>query len=244
MELVPASRFSIDDLTAAYNGTKLGLCMLGVRKERAWLTRLGVLPALRRNGCGQAMVEHCIEQAARRGAQLVTLEVIIGNEPAFRLFEKLGFRHVRRLVVLRRPPGTPPANHHPPAAILTWLDTPRILACAAARPWQPAWTNQTESLCNAGDVQGLHIEEEGSGRRGWASYQRSALQLTRLIIGPDGDSPFAPAYTLLHHLHMRFPTLDTIAENVPADAPHLDAFYAHGYVNSFARVEMALSLEG
>ena len=70
------------------------------------------------------------------------------------------------------------------------------------------------------------------------SFQKTALQLTRVIIGPDNGSPVAPAYNLLHHLHARFPTLDTVAENVPVDALHLDAFYAHGYVESFARIEM------
>lgn len=275
MDLIPASRFTIDQLTHAYNQTRidylvpmpmsahrlqeyvdtydvdldasvvamdgeemLGLCMLAVREGRSWITRLGVLPTARRRGSGEAMMEYVIAQSDERKLPLIQLEVIVGNEPAHKLFVKLGFEDVRRLLILRRPPGTPPANHHPPNARARWLETDKALERAATRPWSPAWTNQTESLRNASGVEALSVEESSTGRGGWVTFQKTALQLKRIIIGPDTGSPVAPAYNLLHHLHTRFPTLDTIAENIPVDALHLDAFYAHGYVESFARIEM------
>jgi hypothetical protein len=90
-KLIPASHFTIEELTAIYNQTRvdymvpmpmnaarlaeyvdiydvdlehslvavredelLGVAMLGVRQDRAWLTRLGVLPHTRRCGVGEA----------------------------------------------------------------------------------------------------------------------------------------------------------------------------------------------
>lgn len=220
----------------------LGLCMLGIREGRGWITRLGVLPNTRRGGSGEAMMEYCIDQAARQGMSIVQLEVIEGNAPAHRLFRKLGFVETQKLLILRRPPGTPPANHRPPEATTEWLSSDDVIARAAHRPWQVAWTNQVESLINAGGVEGLAAAEQESQRRGWVSFKQTALQLKKVIVGPDEGYEIAPAYTLLAHLHERFPALDTIVENIPARSPYLDSFYAHGYVNSFTRIEMVLSL--
>ncbi len=278
MDLVPASQFTIEELTDAYNQTRVdylvpmpmtarrlqeyievydvdlegsvtalvdgeigGLCMLGVRGDWGWITRLGVLPTARRRGLGRAMMEYCIEQAALRGIKTVYLEVIEGNTPAHSLFTWLGFEETRRLLILRRPPGLPPEDASPDSGQIEWLDEEEIIERAANRPWRPAWTNHVESLVNAGHVKGLHVIEE-DGRGGWVSYQRSALQLKRVIVAPDEGVEVAPAHALLHHLHASFPRLDTIAENVPADAPHLEAFFQHGYVESFARIEMELPL--
>lgn len=220
----------------------LGLCMVGFREGRGWITRLGVLPNTRRGGSGRAMMEYCIDQAAQKGVPIVQLEVIEGNEPAHRLFCKLGFVETQKLLILRRPPGTPPANHRPPDATVEWLKGEQVIAKSANRPWSVAWTNQVESLVNAGQIEGLAVTEQENRRCGWMCFQKTALQLKRIILGPDEDSEIAPAYTLLAHLHERFPTLDTIVENIPARSPHLDSFYAHGYVNSFGRIEMVLRL--
>jgi GNAT superfamily N-acetyltransferase len=282
VQLVPASRYSIDVLTEAYNQTRidylvpmpmtakrleeyiqsydvylessvvaldddgemLGLCMLGLREGRAWITRLGVLPTLRRHGAGQVMVEHCLEEASRYGASMVYLEVIVGNAPAHTLFLRLGFREGRKLLVLRRPPGPPPSDPIPPPASVTPQTPEEMLVRAHSRPWRSAWTNQVESMANVGNIEGLHLAEYASEASGWISFQRTPLQLRYVMIGPDEGTKVAPAYNLLYQLHTRFPALDTIAENVPTHIPHLDAYWAHGYVQSFARVEMELQLNG
>ena len=43
---------SCSGVARADDGQALGLGMLGVRKNRTWITRLGVLPATRRGGAG------------------------------------------------------------------------------------------------------------------------------------------------------------------------------------------------
>lgn len=279
MRLVPASHFSIEQLTEAYNQTRidyivpmpmtarrlqeyvqvydidldgsavvldgdemLGLCMLGVRAERAWITRLGVLPTGRRRGVGQHLMEFCIEQAVLRQLRTVYLEVITGNEPAHRMFTKLGFIETRPLLILRRPPGAPPASSNPPISNATWYEEEPTIDLATDRPWLPAWTNQVESIINVGGMRSLHTTELATGLSGWVAYKQAALQLTRIIVSPDIGMETAPARTLLHQLHQHFSTLDSVAENVPADIPFLDAYFDLGYVESFSRIEMALDL--
>lgn len=279
MQLVPASQFTIEELTENYNQTRvdylvpmpmsarrlreyvdvydidldasvvamdgdevLGLCMLGVREDRAWITRLGVLPTSRRRGTGRAMMEHVIEQAVQRNLGRVMLEVITGNDPAYRMFDSLGFQPFRNLLILRRPPGAPPPIPQPGPADLEWLDGENALACIEYRPWSVAWTNQPESLHNTGGLRVLRAVDHETEDAGWVCFKPSAVQLKRVIVSPEVGTRLAPAFTLLYHLHTTYPRLDTIAENVPADARHLDMFYALSYIESFSRVEMVLPL--
>lgn len=282
MQLLPASRYTVQQLTDAYNQTRvdylvpmpmtakrldeyirhfdvdldrsvvalsdegdmLGICMLGLREGRAWITRLGVLPNTRRHGAGRAMMEHCLEEAHHVGASMVYLEVIVGNSAAHTLFLRLGFREIRKLLVMRRPPGPPAEEPLPDPAAISWLDPNETIQRAATRPWRPAWTNQIESMANVGEITGLHLAEYTTESSGWVSFQHTTLQLKHIMIGPDEGTKVAPAYSLLYHLHSKFPNLDTIAENIPTHVPHLQAFLAHGYVQSFARVEMELPLNG
>jgi ribosomal protein S18 acetylase RimI-like enzyme len=278
LDLVPASQYSLQQLTEAYNKTRvdylvpmpmttrrlqeyidvydidltasvvaldgdeiLGLCMLAQRGPRVWLTRLGVLPTSRRHGAGRAMMEYAVAQAADRRAACITLEVITGNTPAYNLFTGLGFEETRDLLILRRPPGPPPEAPASPGTSLTWLGAPEITAYAAQRTQLPAWTNQVESLHNVDNIRGLYVIEHTSETSGWVSFEQTMLQIKRVMIDAvNGSEP--PANSLLYHLHNQFATLDTIAENIPADLPYLDVFYAHGYVESFARIEMKLVL--
>jgi ribosomal protein S18 acetylase RimI-like enzyme len=85
-------------------------CLLGLREDRAWLTRLGVIPTTRRTGVGQALCEGLLRTAEDLGIRFQMLEVIKNNAPAHGLFLKLGFYDVGELLVLRRSPVIPPPD--------------------------------------------------------------------------------------------------------------------------------------
>jgi O-acetyl-ADP-ribose deacetylase (regulator of RNase III)/RimJ/RimL family protein N-acetyltransferase len=60
--------------------------------EHVWhVTGLAVDPAEQGSGVGRALVEALIEAARIRGARRLTLRVFAPNEPARRLYERLGF---------------------------------------------------------------------------------------------------------------------------------------------------------
>ena len=55
------------------------------------INTVAVDPALRRQGLAVQLMEHVLEDAARHGADHATLEVRRSNEPALRLYQRLGF---------------------------------------------------------------------------------------------------------------------------------------------------------
>lgn len=271
VKLIPASQFTLDELTGIYNQTRVdymvpmpmnaarlaeyisvydvdlehslvavqgddlrGVAMLGVREDRAWITRLGVIPTTRRTGVGEALMAGLLEQAERLNIEFDMLEVIKNNTPAHTLFHKLGFYEVGELLVLRRSPVSP---DDPVVADARRLERHEALTLVGLDRGTQPWTNQSESLFNAQEVSGLYLTL-GDGTRGWLVYQRQKFTLTRFIYKTEVGDPVELAYAFLSHLHHQYPRLDTQIENIQVNDPHLSAFYQMGYVESFRRIEM------
>jgi ribosomal protein S18 acetylase RimI-like enzyme len=276
IQLVPANEFTIAQLTAAYNQTRvdylvpmpmnaarlaeyihtydvdlaasrvavdehgmLGLAMLGLRPGRSWITRLGVLPTARRHGIGRMLMDALLAVSDRRGVPSNVLEVIKNNAPAYNLFIRCEFQPMHELLVLRRPPGPPSVAAEGHA---TWLEGADALALLAGRADKPTWITETESLERAGHIQALTLDVPGQGH-GWLVFQEQTFRgipvlLTRLTLHTDAGDPGRVGAQLLAHLYTRFADLDTQAENVADDDPHLPAYRALGFVESFRRIEM------
>jgi ribosomal protein S18 acetylase RimI-like enzyme len=86
----------------------VGMALLALRGSRGWISGVGVVPAWRRKGVGQAMLNWLIEQARGVGARRLSLEVISENTAARRLYASLGFREARELLSWRRPADADP----------------------------------------------------------------------------------------------------------------------------------------
>ena len=272
IKLIPASQFTLAQLTAIYNQTRvdymvpmpmnearlaeyiatydvdlahslvamqdgqmLGVAMLGLREDRAWLTRLGVIPNTRRSGVGSALCEGLLERAENLGIRFQMLEVIKNNVPAHTLFLKLGFYEVGELLVLRRSPIIPPPD--PVVADAQRLDRAEALDLVRQDRGTQPWTNQSESLSNASEVSGLRLTLV-DGSTGWLVYQRQKFLLTHFAFKTQTGNPVDMARAFLSHLHHQYPRLDTYIENLQMNDLHLPAFYASGYVESFRRMEM------
>ena len=222
-------------IVAMQDDEMMGLAMLGARDDRAWITRLGVIPNTRRSGVGRALMSGLLENAEKLNLGLVMLEVIKNNAPAHQLFLKLGFREITELLILRRPPRFPPLD--PVVADAQRLERVEALDLAGHDRGIQPWTNQSESLYNADEVSGLRVTLT-DGSRGWLVYQRQKFTLTRFAFKTEAGDPVAVAYAFLSHLHYQYPRLDTHIENIQVNDPHLPAFYQMGYVESFRRIEM------
>lgn len=271
IRLISASRFSIDELTAIYNQTRVdymvpmpmnaarlreyielydvdlerslvalegevmrGVAMLGVRADRTWITRLGVIPTTRRTGVGEALMRGLLEQSDQLKIDFVMLEVIKNNTPAHRLFLKLGFYEVGELLVMRRAPGHPP---EPVIADARRLERYEALDLVGYDRGTQPWTNQSESMAHGRDIFGMRLTL-ADGSTGWIAYQREKFLLSHFIYKTESGDPAAMAYAFLSHLHNQYPRLDTHIENIQANDPHLPGFYKMGYVESFRRIEM------
>ena len=276
VEIIPADRFSIQELTDLYNQTRvdylvpmpmnadrlneyvhdfdvdlrqscvardtdgqmLGLSMLGIRGDIAWITRLGVLPSTRRTGAGSALIDSMLENADALGMKETHLEVIKNNEPAYKLFLKKGFIETETYLVMRHAPR-PLADAL--QGNLTWLDCDMALAKLERYPEHITWINALESMRNSPNTEGLHIELP-NGDSGWLVYRNTKYTLrstlSHLIIHTEQGDPQLIGTQLLSYLHTHFPHHDTYAENIHENDPHLPAFHAMGYFTNFSRIEM------
>jgi ribosomal protein S18 acetylase RimI-like enzyme len=227
-------------VAVTHDGETVGIGMLGLRGERAWITRLGVIPNGRGQRLGLFIAETLLQQAVARGARQTQLEVILGNAPAHQLFLKFGFEETRELLVLRRPPGAPEASslNALAGAQVEPLSDEEVVACLNSREDEPAWIEENASLLKAGGLTGLRVTlppYNGSGEAvGWIVVSKNAFQMTHFVLG---GSPRA-ALPLLLAIHRQFPRHDTKLENLPADSPLWPHFQQAGYFEAFRRTEM------
>lgn len=74
-------------------GTSLGYAVIAFREEVPWLTA-GLLPEYRGKGLGHLVFQTMIDWCVANNYQSIMLDVLLTNENARRLYEKLGFEVV------------------------------------------------------------------------------------------------------------------------------------------------------
>lgn len=223
-----------------YDNEVCGVAMLGLRDDRAWITRLGVIPGGRGRKNGSFLMDALLQQARVYHANLVQLEVIGGNEPAHKMFSKFGFEETRELLIIRRPPGPPQSEKPLPGATITPLDEAGILTCLAKRPPGDSWVEETPSLENTGQLHGYSLDL-ADGEHGWIVFHASAFQMAHFVVDATPGAYDDIVLALLHHVHSEHAGKDTKIENVPVKHPSWSLFQRAGYVESFRRVEMLLT---
>lgn len=217
-----------------------GICMLGLREQRSWITRLGVIPHRRRRHVGQFLMHHLIDISRERECTLCQLEVIKGNDPAYRLFLKLGFEVTRELLVVRRAPGKlHDADLLADDISVLPMDEPAIPHHLSARAIGAAWTEETASLLNAGNLKGFALTLP-DGESGWLIFQRTPFQLMHFVYNPDASPAMMRA--LVAAVHQHYPLQDTKLENMDANDPIWPVMQSLGYFEAFRRIEMFLQL--
>lgn len=79
---------------AEVEGQLVGYCGVMVLGTTADIQTIGVLPEYEGQGIGTAMLTSMLEEARRRGAREILLEVREDNPRARRLYERFGFEHI------------------------------------------------------------------------------------------------------------------------------------------------------
>ena len=203
------------------DGEPVGLGNLGVRGEDGWIGGVGVVPAARRSGVGEALMRALHDQARERGIRRLWLEVIVENTGAFALYEKLGYRTVRDVEVWSLPLSVSERTDADDATAEAAHACIRELH-AGREPWQRA----DGTLANYADAQGLVTD------RGAAVYRRRGESIQLLQIGGDAEP-------LLRALR----TLGAVSVlNVPEDDPAATALRALGAAAVVRQHEMLLEL--
>jgi ribosomal protein S18 acetylase RimI-like enzyme len=84
----------------------IGLALIARRGWTSRLAAMGIVSQARNGGAGTWMMEHLIEEARARREKEMVLEVIEQNTAGVKLYQKVGFKTIRRLVgyKLKNPP--------------------------------------------------------------------------------------------------------------------------------------------
>jgi ribosomal-protein-alanine N-acetyltransferase len=93
-----------------------GFCAFWLVVDEIHINNVAIRPALRGQGMGTHLIQRVFREAKRLGARRATLEVRRSNEPARRLYERLGFYVA----------GTRPSYYTNPVedALILWRDEP------------------------------------------------------------------------------------------------------------------------
>jgi GNAT superfamily N-acetyltransferase len=216
--MVDAFDLDLDRSLIAWDGdTPVGLANLGLRGERTWLGGVGVVKAARRRGIGEQLTRALLDQARDAGARRMLLEVIVENEPAIALYEKLGFRTTRLLEVLtldRAEGGT---------AEEVELEQARRLIPAEPEPWQ----RDDDTVANLAGVAALATGTAA------VVYRTEGERVNLLQAGGEGVGDLITA------LRARGPIL---ALNYPAGGPVATALHDAGATLVLRQHEMVVGL--
>ncbi|WP_297534776.1 ribosomal protein S18-alanine N-acetyltransferase [Thermococcus sp.] len=86
-------------LVAEYNGKVIGYVMAYLRPDlEGHIMSIAVDKRYRGNGIGSALLTEAIERLIERGARYIGLEVRVSNEKAIKLYERFGFKKVKRII--------------------------------------------------------------------------------------------------------------------------------------------------
>ena len=86
-------------LVAEYNGKVIGYVMGYLRPDlEGHIMSIAVDPDYRGNGIGSALLTEVIERLINKGARYIGLEVRVSNEKAIKLYERFGFRRIKRII--------------------------------------------------------------------------------------------------------------------------------------------------
>ena len=72
----------------------VGFCLASVVAGEGTILQVAVLPQHRKKGIGKQLTQRVLEQAKKRGAEVIFLEVRVSNTPAKGLYHALGLEEI------------------------------------------------------------------------------------------------------------------------------------------------------
>lgn len=131
----------------------VGICVITRRGTTARIGGFGCTPAYRGRGVGRALMERAVDRCTSAGATTLSLEVIVGNDAAQRLYERLGFRVARTLIGYRWEPAGSEAGAEPAPSSTGLAETDPVRfarrLAAETEESEPPWQLAPETLAAA-----------------------------------------------------------------------------------------------
>ena len=105
-----------------------------------------VIPKYRRRGASRAMFDWMIPMFADEGYKQFLLEVITQNDPAVRLYEQLGFRRTRELLLLEADPTVSLDRSSPAEVDIREIHRHEDIPFALFWDGKPSWQNSLDAI--------------------------------------------------------------------------------------------------
>lgn len=216
--------------------------MLGLRGAAAWIGGMGVTAQARGRGYGMEIMRALIDNARAAGAQTVDLEVLVGNAPAIRIYEALGFRKVRQLVVWLVEPN---AYNTPPSDPTGIMPLEAGAALDEIEHWQrgPApWQRAPATLAKLPEPPtALGFMRDG-GLAGAIVYRAVPERASVLALAARAPNPQATLDALLGAMRTRHPSAVFRMLNMQDDDPAVASFERLRARVEARQLEMRLTL--
>jgi ribosomal protein S18 acetylase RimI-like enzyme len=145
----------------------------------------GGVPGFRRRGVSRRMFEAMIPHFKDRGCEQFLLEVITQNEPAIRLYEKLGFRKTRKLLLLECSDRTrlPAASANGPS--IREIDVPDLASLQKLWDGSTSWQNSVEAIARSPQTKTILGAFDGEECVGYIAYSRTFGRIAQLAVAPE-----------------------------------------------------------
>jgi len=227
------SRVVVDDA----QGEPVAFALVGRRGRKAWIAGMGTRPSHRRRGLGEKALTAAIQAAAASGCADIGLEVLVDNEPALRLYRKLGFEIVRDLAIWTLPPiaGQKGAQENAVAETIdvghaqAWISAHR----SSPEPWQRA-DETLEALKRRGrDLHGLVSRRDGDTAAAAVVREQPEIVAVMQIAALDEDAARSLLLAAAGGRTLRLP-------NVPIHEPASQALEKLGADHFASQHEMTL----
>ncbi|HEY0170376.1 MAG TPA: GNAT family N-acetyltransferase [Pyrinomonadaceae bacterium] len=154
-------QYDLANSLVAYDGREVaGIATLSVRGRRGWCAGFGIVPGLRGRGRGRELMSAFVARARGAGLRQLSLEVMVPNVAARRLYESAGMSVTRDLLVLERAAGEREPKD-PRAARRARTPKEAPAEELLAHYWRlhaepPAWQRELASLL-AADLRGTYV---------------------------------------------------------------------------------------
>jgi GNAT superfamily N-acetyltransferase len=175
----------------AIDAAPVAIALIARRESSGWVGGMGTIRSHRRRGIGERVLTVALEEAGERGCEAVWLEVIDRNEAAVELYYKLGFEHVRDLIVWSMPApggGVTPHRAVPPDEAHAWIVRHRD----SREPWQRADESLAKMVARRSTLRGLVIDH-GDGVTAAAVFDDLPGLVTVTQIAAVGEKALAEA---------------------------------------------------
>lgn len=248
LSLIKRDAVDLDASVAAVDeqGRVVGVAMLAIRPPRSWVGGVGVVEQHRQKGIARKMMQVLIQNASQKGLASVELEVITQNAKAYDLYEDLGFKTQRRLLILQRPAGD--------AAVPSGFVVRECPALEALEYFERfhntpnAWQRSLPALQSFafGHLEGWTIALENNPTQvvgyavAWPNDEH--IQWMDIAIDPRASQRAEIGTALLASLHHELPMATGATVNLGEYDTEVASFEALGYSEAMAQFEMRLDL--